>query len=185
MLKIKVKPMQFIPLIRLFSLMALLMFSQASSAERWYHVELIVFEQLDSVSDELAPVATVPNASLTPNSNNDLIQPAANATLNESAAKLKNSQHYQVRYHQAWEQPIKTKSEAQAISINNAMLNGRVRLHKGTYLYATVDLQLNTSGDDHKPYLKQSRRVRSGQLQFFDHPNLGALLKLTPLESKL
>jgi len=177
-------------LLKALCLLGLLSFSQISFAEQWYHVELVVFEQLDSVSDEQAPVARVPNASLDPNTTNDMVQPAANKTLTGSASRLKKSPRYQVHYHQSWKQPIKTKANAKSIAINNSLINGRVRLHKGTYLYATVDLQLDrvTQTDDwsevggqRRHYLKETRRVRRDKLHFFDHPHLGALLKLTPI----
>ena len=177
-------------LLKALCLLGLLSFSQISFAEQWYHVELVVFEQLDSVSDEQAPVACVPSALFDPNTTNDMIQPAANKTLTGSASRLKKSPRYQVHYHQSWKQPIKTKANAKSIAINNSLINGRVRLHKGTYLYATVDLQLDrvTQTDDwsevggqRRHYLKETRRVRRDKLHFFDHPHLGALLKLTPI----
>ena len=177
-------------LLKAMCLLGLLSFSQISFAEQWYHVELVVFEQLDSVSDEQAPVARVPNASFDPNTTNDMMQPAANKTLTGSASRLKKSPRYQVHCHQSWKQPIKTKANAKSIAINNSLINGRVRLHKGTYLYATVDLQLDrvTQTDDwsevggqRRHYLKETRRVRRDKLHFFDHPHLGALLKLTPI----
>ena len=177
-------------LLKALCLLGLLSFSQISFAEQWYHVELVVFEQLDSVSDEQAPVACVPSALFDPNTTNDMIQPAANKTLTGSASRLKKSPRYQVHYHQSWEQPIKTKANAKSIAINNSLINGRVRLHKGTYLFATVDLQLDrvTQTDDwsevggqRRHYLKETRRVRRDKLHFFDHPHLGALLKLTPI----
>ena len=177
-------------LLKALCLLGLLSFSQISFAEQWYHVELVVFEQLDSVSDEQAPVACVPSALFDPNSTNDMIQPAANKTLTGSASRLKKSPRYQVHYHQSWEQPIKTKANAKSIAINNSLINGRVRLHKGTYLFATVDLQLDrvTQTDDwsevggqRRHYLKETRRVRRDKLHFFDHPHLGALLSLTTI----
>lgn len=177
-------------LLKTFSFLGLFAFNHASFAEQWYHVELIVFEQLDSASDEQAPVTRVPNASFDPNTTNDMMQPAANKTLTDSAARLKKSPRYQVHYHQSWKQPIKTKANAKSVAINNSLIDGRVRLHKGTYLYATVDLQLDRAtqtddwsevGGQRKHYLKETRRVRRDKLQFFDHPHLGALLKLTPI----
>ena len=140
----------FLSLLKALCFMSLLFFVQNSLAEQWYHVELVVFEQLDSVSDEQAPVARVPNASFDPNTTNDMMQPAANKTLTGSASRLKKSPRYQVHYHQSWKQPLKTKANAKSVAINNSLINGRVRLHKGTYLYATVDLQLDraTQTDD-------------------------------------
>lgn len=190
MVKLKHTSSPFFLLLKVFSLLCFLTVSHATFAEQWYHVELIVFEQLDTASDELSPTARIPNATFTPTSTNDVIQPAANSTLTDSVAKLKKSSRYHVHYHQSWKQPIKTKSNAKSVGIRSNLIEGRVRLHKGTYLYATVDLQLNRptqsndwsdTGGVRKPYLQESRRVRSGQLQFFDHPNIGALLKLTPI----
>jgi len=181
--------------LKLTSLIGLMLFSQLSYAQQWYHVELIVFEQLESVSDEQASNAVVPAASYSPSTNNALIKPSKNSTLLDSASKLKRSPFYQVHYHQSWRQPIQTKSQAKSLQIVSAndMIHGRIRLHKGTYLYATLDLQLNRisrQNDNNsgissirKPYLQDARRVRSKKLHFFDHPNLGALLKLTPIAS--
>ena len=174
-------------------LMGLLLFSPLSSAEQWYHVEMIVFEQLNTVTDEQTPVSSALRGSFSPGAANELFQPSKNSTLLDSAQKLKRSPSYQVHYHQSWQQAIKTKSQAKSITIKSAnkMVQGRIRLHKGTYLYATVDLQLNRVsrqdsswsdvGGVRKPYLQEARRVRSKKLQFFDHPNMGVLLKLTPL----
>jgi hypothetical protein len=180
-------------ILKSISLMSLLLFSPLSSAEQWYHVEMIVFEQLNTVTDEQTPVNSAPRGSFSPGAANELIQPSKNSTLLDSAQKLKRSPSYQVHYHQSWQQAIKTKSQAKSITIKSAneMVQGRIRLHKGTYLYATVDLQLNRVsrqdsswsdvGGVRKPYLQEARRVRSKKLQFFDHPNMGVLLKLTPL----
>lgn len=177
------------------SLLGFLFFSQLGYAQQWYHVELIVFEQLNSVSDEQAPIATVPDSPFSPSTANTLIQPSENSTLLESANKLRRSPFYQVHYHQSWRQPIQTKSQAKSLQIISAddMIHGQIRLHKGTYLFATLDLQLNRvsrqnnswsdASEIRKPYLQDSRRVRSKKLHFFDHPKLGALLKLTPIAS--
>jgi hypothetical protein len=182
-------------ILKSISVMSLLLFSPLSSAEQWYHVEVIVFEQLNTVTDEQAPVISVPKGSFSPGAANELFQPSKNSSLLDSARKLKRSPFYQVHYHQSWQQVIKTKSQAKSLTINstNHMVQGRIRLHKGTYLYASLDLQLNrlspqdSSGAEvgsvRKPYLKEARRVRSKKLHLFDHPNMGALLKLTPIES--
>jgi hypothetical protein len=192
MLKLNALFNLLLPLLKIIGTVSLLTASHSSFAEQWYHVELIVFEQLDSTSDEKAPIATIPDTFHTPDSTEDLIQPAANETLTDSAAKLEKSGRYQVHYHQSWKQPIETKANAKSVSIASGMIEGRILLHKGTYLYATVDLQLDRpdqisewsdSAEMRKPYLKESRRVRSDKLQYFDHPHMGALLKLTPIDS--
>jgi len=183
---LRLKPISFI---------GFLFFSPLTFAQQWYHVELIVFEQLNNTSAEQGSASSIPSASVSPNTTNKYMQPSVNSTLLDSAAKLKRSSAYRVHYHQSWRQPIQTKSQAQSVQIvsDNDMIYGRLRLHKGTYLYATLDLQLNRVSRQNnnwsdanavrKPYLQEARRVRSKKLHFFDHPNLGALLKLTPIAS--
>lgn len=159
----------------------LLLISPSSYAQQWYHVEVLVFEQTGAASDEVAGENVVPSASYTPNSNNNDIQPAGLSTLKGAATRLRNSSQYQVLYHSAWKQPIHTKAKAKSVLIKNNNINGRVRFHKGTYLYGTLDVQLQQLQVGGRPYLKQTQRVRKDKVHFFDHSKLGVLLKLTPL----
>jgi len=183
---------------------SLSIFSITTYAEQWYHVELIVFEQLDTVTDEQWPEMAVETnlAKLYPTTVSNLIQPAENETLLNSAARLQRSQRYQVHYHQSWQQPVMKKHHAQAINIiaDNNKLEGTIKLYKSTYLHAALDLWLkqdvlaenswsdvSADGDfielARNPNLKESRRIRSKKLYFFDHPKLGALLQLTPIDT--
>jgi len=206
----------------------LLTFSINSFAEQWYHVELIVFEQLNTVTDEEWPemVAQAP-IELTPQTSSLSMQAAETETLLNAAARLERSSRYQVHYHQAWQQPIMKKRYAKAVAIRSGsdipldtempldsdmltdtdrpidsdIISGSIRLYKSTYLHAALDLWLNESagsvinswsdvspdGDmidvPRNPNLKESRRIRSKKLYFFDHPKLGALLQLTPIDT--
>ena len=172
-------------------------FSSLSNAEQWYQVELIVFEILEPIGTEQSPIKFIPTGDFWPGTENEFIQPAENSTLLGSATRLKNSPLYQLHYHQSWHQPIKIKSKAKSINIESAneMVLGHIRIHKATYLHVTLELQLdsispheNTSPNIEgvpKPYLAQARRIRSKKLHFFDHPNMGALLKLSPVESPI
>lgn len=160
-----------------------LFFINSSSvyAAQWYHVEVVVFEQLGAVNDEVAPEKNVPSANVTPESQTNLTRPAAVKTLVNHAARLKQSGSYRVLYHKAWQQPIQTRSQAKSVQLNNADIQGRIRLHKGTYLYATVDIQRQQLSSTGLPYLEQAQRVRANKTHYFDHPQLGVLLKLTPI----
>ena len=183
----------------------ILTFSMSSHAAQWYHVELIVFEQLDTVTDEQWPqMPELKTAPLTPQSISKLIQPAKNETLLNSVERLNRSAAYQVHYHSAWQQPIMRKRSAKFIDIHsdNELIQGEMRLYKSTYLHAALDLwlventaQVNSWSDvspdgvdidmPRNPHLLESRRIRSKKLYFFDHPKMGALLKLTPIETPL
>ena len=178
-------------------------FSTNSYAQQWYHVELIVFEQLDTRTDEQWPEMSLNKAvKLTPRTSSNVIQPAANESLLNHSSRLNRSSRYRVHYHQAWQQPIMKKNRAQSVGVNsdNNMIEGSIRLYKSTYLHAAVDLWLNENtspvtnwsdvspdGDSinlpRNPNLKESRRIRSNKLYLFDHPKLGAVLKLTPIET--
>jgi hypothetical protein len=182
----------------------LLLTSIQSHADQWYHVELVVFEQLNTITDEQWP-PMVDNgiiASLSPGMASSLIQPATNNSLNGSASLLSSSSQYRVHYHQAWQQYIRRKGSAKAIKITstNGLIEGTVLLDKATYLHASVDLwlkkptgQLNSWSDGsptgtninapRNPRLVESRRIRSNELDFFDHPKIGALLKITPIKT--
>ena len=190
-------------LAQFIALLSLLFISIPAQADQWYHVELIVFEQLSTVTDEQWPQMPEQKvAPLTPQTVSKHIQPAKNETLLNSVARLNRSARYQVHYHSAWQQPIMIKRSAEAINIHsdNELIQGSIRLYKSTYLHAALDLWLiqNTvhvnswsdispDGVDinapRNPNLKESRRVRSKKLYFFDHPKMGALLKLTPIDT--
>ena len=182
---------------------SLLTLSISSYAEQWYHVELIVFEQLDTITDEQWPeMAETAPLELTPQTVSQSMQPAEIETLIKAAARLERSPSYQVRYHQAWQQPIMTKRHAEAVEVSSeeGIITGSIRLYKSTYLHAALDLWLienvapitawsdvSPDGDiidlSRNPNLKESRRIRSKKLYFFDPPKLGALLQLTPIDT--
>lgn len=169
-----------------------------SYAAQWYHVELVVFEQLNSATNELSPTMT----NIASGKAAQLILPATNGTLLTSASRLNKSSRYRVHYHNSWKQSIMKKRGAQYIKINskNAMVEGSIRLYKSTYLHAALDLWLKENSGNiaswsdgspngesfnvvRNPNLKESRRIRSKKLYYFDHPRMGALLQLTPIKT--
>jgi hypothetical protein len=196
--------MKLLSATRFITAFFLLLTSIQSYADQWYHVELIVFEQLSTITDEQWPPQsdTVTTGSLTPGMATSLIQPATNNSLNRSASRLSSSAQYRVHYHQSWQQYIMRKGSAKAINIisTDGLVKGTVRLDKATYLHASVDLWLKQNIDQvnswsdassegtninapRNPHLVESRRIRSTELDYFDHPKMGALLKITPIET--
>lgn len=177
--------------------------SLSAHAQQWYHVELVVFEQLTTITDEQWPQSDIlDTAPLTTQTATTLIQPAVTESLVTAAQRLNRSPRYQVHYHQAWQQPILEKRVAQSVAVQseNTLIDGSVRLYKATYLHAQLDLWLmenqslanswsdaSPEGIDistpRNPNLNESRRIRSKKLYFFDHPKLGALLQLTPIDT--
>jgi hypothetical protein len=165
-----------------FSFILLWSLSASAHALQWYHVELIVFEQLNSYADEAWPATDFNmTAPLSPSVSGEHIRPAQNNTLVQSAVRLNKSRNYRVLYHKSWQQPIMRKAGSQGVSIQSAdgAISGSVRFFKSTYLHADLDLQLMQGAQS--PRLIESRRIRSKKLYFYDHPKLGALLQITPL----
>lgn len=196
--------MKLLSITRFITAFVLLLASIQSYADQWYHVELVVFEQLNTGTDEQWPQMSgnAITASLAPGMANSLIQPATNNTLNSIASRLSSSSQYRVHYHQSWQQYIMRKGSAKAVKISsaNGLIEGTVRLDKASYLHASLNLwlkqntgQVNSWSDDastgtninapRNPHLVESRRIRSNELDFFDHPKMGALLKITPIKT--
>lgn len=184
--------------------LCLFLISIQSYADQWYHVELIVFEQLDTITDEQWPIMPdeIITGALSPDMASSFIQPASNSSLNNVAARLSRSSQYRIHYHQSWQQFIMRKGRAKAVNITSSdgLIEGTIRLDKATYLHASLDLWLkqnigltNNWSDaspqgteihgPRNPHLEESRRIRSNQLYFFDQPKMGALLKLTPIKT--
>jgi hypothetical protein len=183
--------------------LALLTLHFQAQAQQWYHVELIVFEHLSSITDEQWPQKQPTDLELlTPDMATAIIQPAKNENLLSSAQRLNRSPNYQLHYHQAWQQPILNKRQAKAIAVTseNTLIDGNIRLYRSTYVHAELDLWLmqqaellnswsdaSPEGVDitapRNPNLNESRRINSKKLYYFDHPKLGALLELTPIET--
>jgi hypothetical protein len=105
---------------------------------------------------------------------------------------------YQPLAHLYWRQPVRAPAAARAIDIESllgetsglpgsARLTGSLRLSVSRYLHLEADLQLMEAGASSTSYdglpryrLQQSRRMRSGELHYLDHPRLGVLVLITP-----
>lgn len=167
--------------------------SLPAQAQQWYHTEVLVFEHLASAGGEQPPrMPLVNEPALHPDSQTNRVQPAGNANLNGIASRLNNSSAYRVITHESWQQPFPSKNAAPAVGLRSSALAGGVRFYRGTYLHAELDLWFqgaggalseNTSGEPRRPHLQTSRRIRSGEVHYFDHPDFGVLLHIKPVET--
>ncbi len=62
------------------------------------------------------------------------------------------------------------------------VLDGILRVYRSRYLHVDVDLVYHRSEVDTPFRLQTSRRMRSGELHYLDHPLFGLLILVTPLE---
>jgi hypothetical protein len=109
--------------------------------------------------------------------------PAARIKLSAIADSLRRSRGYQPLAHFGWTQPGFPRTEAHYMSIDSQAtpgsgLTGRVALSRGRYLHLTLDLVLEGNGERY--VLRQTRRMRSNERHYIDHPKFGVIALVTP-----
>lgn len=114
--------------------------------------------------------------------------PAGRMKLTAIADSLKRSRGYQPLAHFGWTQPGFPRTEAHYMSIDGLVtagsgLSGRVALSRGRYLHLTLDLTLQPAGGAERYVLRQTRRMRSNERHYIDHPKMGVIAVITPSEA--
>lgn len=133
-------------------------------------------EESGGAAAESAPVATATETFP------DL--PAGKMKLGAIAEQLKRSRGYQTLAHFGWTQPGFPRTEAHYMSIDSKVgaatgLTGRVALSRGRYLHLTLDLVLQPPGSAERYVLRQTRRMRSNERHYIDHPKFGVIALIT------
>ncbi|NGP52801.1 CsiV family protein [Thioalkalivibrio sp. XN8] len=190
-----------------FVLAALLALAPVAGAvareDTHYQVELLVFLQPEGISAELPPPApppeplpqdlpTVPETEAEPAGPAaglpaGFMSPRAPLTLTAAAEALRR-RGYQPLWHQAWIQPPGDR-EGVVLPLLAALgqgratpgLDGTVSLTRGRFLHLGLDLQWQP-GPSLEAEMTQRRRIRSGEEHYFDHPRLGVLALVQPVD---
>lgn len=164
-----------------------------------YQVEVVVFEnQLpsleggeiwshDTVKTEIADAAEAVSAGATP---------APNSPLSAAADALEKSGRHHVLAHLVWEQNVDAKSVTKPVKIDDSAgdLGGTLRFYLSRFLFVDIDLALKEqaagggltggAGQDAPVYhLDDHRRVRIAEINYFDHPKFGALVRVAPIKT--
>lgn len=175
---------------RILTLLPLILLSLLSSnaalAESLYQVEVIVFRQAaEPISaGQLPPDNWAQNALPVDGSN------SRSTALNAEAGKLSPSSGYQVLLHKAWSQSLGGSSSSVAISTGDEQfghfpVEGTISLKAGRLIELDSDIwvnQLDASGTlTDSERIKQSSRLKSGELTFVDNGSLGLLIRVSPL----
>jgi hypothetical protein len=92
---------------------------------------------------------------------------------------------YELLLHTGFSQEGVAEKWAQPISVRRlqapTQLDGGISLHRGRFLHVNLDLTLNSSTGLGEPFkLVEQRRLRSGEIHYFDHPALGIVLTVRP-----
>lgn len=161
-------------------------------ADGLYQVELLVFEQADKRGVEKEWWPENPGS---PNLNAQHISPTFIIP-----NLLKRPGNVTVLLHKAWQQPT-----GETTYLNNQKdLEGMISLTSNRFLHATVDLiwqkslpilqqkagLVSVSAQSNNPVgplklisfrLKQSQKIKSEEIRYFDHPAFGAILAIKPV----
>ena len=135
-----------------------------------------------------------------------------NYKMSETIIKLMESENYNPLFHIAWRQNVYGANDAQAIHITtdkfepvirngettelqqkntSATVDGTITVSLKKYLHLNADLAyINIDGnsffsDEEIPVvfrMTESRRMRSKEVHYFDHPKFGMLALITPYE---
>jgi hypothetical protein len=172
-----------------------------------YDVELVIFLHLSSdatdevwnlesavgeppaiPSDDASPFeSTAPTSSTAPAPNFPAL-PASKFKLTAIEEALRRSRNYRPIAHIGWTQPGFARNGAPFLSLDafvpaSSGLTGQVALSRGRYLHLTLDLSY-TGSDSQRYVLRQSRRMRSNERHYIDHPKFGVIAVVTPSDSQ-
>jgi hypothetical protein len=82
--------------------------------------------------------------------------------------------------------PIYIESSSQVL--NQPQLKGLFNLHVSRYLHSSIELQFipeDAENLNKTLSLQQTRRMRSQEVHYIDHPSLGVLIRILPFENPL
>lgn len=161
--------------------------------DRWYDVEVLVFEQRGAGSSEEQPelpgrinsdgavelvkAAAAANGQPVPYQ----ILPPESYRLRSAFNKLSNSGKYQPLFHTAWRQSVPPRERADRVHLSGKGVDGVISVGISRYLHVTADLLAQKSGDaGSKFHLEGALRMRSGEVHYIDHPLGGMLMVFTP-----
>jgi hypothetical protein len=166
----------------------------AASTPTVYEIEIVVFENKLSgleggelwrrdtdkaLNTEIAEAVTVGE------------KPPVDSALAVPLAKLANSGQYRILAHLRWTQTAEAKSVSKPVKISSdgAELKGTVRFYLSRFLHMGVNLALKQEGgglfnsaekEGTVFRLTEHRRIKTMDLNYFDHPKFGALVRVAP-----
>lgn len=179
---------------------------------RWYSIEYIVFEHnnaLGQVSETWTKSALqMPEHAIELNtrSGQKAFSPLAinQQQLHGVYKRLRQLSSYTPLHHGGWIQPLDESSPKLGVQILQQLghnrLEGSITFHRGNYLHLDIDLQLTksspvTANENDSAYpaiatairyrLLESRRIKSSESNYFDHPRIGVIAIVEAIDSPL
>lgn len=185
------------PIIRILICLALSITKPLMASE--YKVELLVFTQNPTHTEQLAPLATsltIPDdvIDLAPEGTlgQDTLVEAALKGLSRTAAMLEQQPGYALLLRMAWKQKITPHTSTPAIRLqdNNGRLRGFIKLSEEHGLKVNLGAELTAEENASSAeideagmvyQISQQRKIKAGEPYYFDHPKFGMVLLATDL----
>lgn len=155
----------------------------------WFDFEVVLFSYPPGKNFETEDPEVLPEVVSEPDPdsangglNNDDVagdyaqrRPPSQFVLNGAAKKLTRN-GYTVHAHQRWRQATPPRDTDNWYRIGDDQLYGLVRVNLGRYLHFATDLVFSDRETGLAHPIRLTRRMRSEQLQYIDHPRVGVLL---------
>ncbi len=180
---------------------------QSPTSLQSYDVELVVFRNLTPVNsaellnldsptptpaaaapltDEEANAATASN--VIPEQRSLDTFPALSASKFKLGAvedSLRRNRNYQVLAHIGWTQPGYARTDAHYLAVEPLVggstgLGGRIAVTRGRYLHLALDVNYTSAEEAQRFLLRQTRRMRSNERHYIDHPKFGVIALIVP-----
>ncbi len=155
-------------------------------ADGLYQVELIIFRQ----AGEAIPASQTAPDDWAAGVQGSAADNARGTALNGEAAKLNQNNGYTVLLHQAWQQSMGEAPTKIAVNTGNQQfghypVEGTLTLKQARFVDLEADFWLNqfdaTGTLTASERLKRTARLKTGELTYLDHTNLGMLIRISPL----
>ncbi|HEX7011904.1 MAG TPA: CsiV family protein [Steroidobacteraceae bacterium] len=117
--------------------------------------------------------------------------PSSKLKLTAVAQALRRSRNFEPLAHFGWTQPGFPREATQSVRIDDLVpadsgLRGQIALWRGRYLHLTVDLTYDVPATETSPaqryVMRQTRRMRSNERHYIDHPKFGVIALITAVE---
>jgi hypothetical protein len=181
--------------------------AQQATGLQSYDVELIIFRHLNTsnteetwtlesalgerpeIPDEDASPFEQPTSPAIPTAQTFPALPSSKFKLTAITETLRRSRNYQPLAHIGWTQPGFARDSAPFLPLSafvpaSTGVTGQLALSRGRYLHLTLDLTYTSAGSATEAagqyVLRQSRRMRSNERHYMDHPKFGVIAVVTP-----
>lgn len=159
----------------------------AAPTNTTYDVEVLVFEnrlpqleggELWTRDNARSPIADLADAITADGA------PAEDSALSAAATALERDGNYRVLVYQHWLQNAEEKSATKPVRLNNTdgQLDGTFRFYLSRFLHVDIDLTLQEKAaatGELNYRLSEHRRIKTQELNYFDHPKFGVLVRVT------